>query len=319
MVRDADIAMYRAKQNGKARAVVFDHHMHEQVLQRMQTEHELRRALERGEFAVAYQPLVSVRTGQICGMEALLRWQHPQRGLVPPAEFLAIAEETGLIVPIGRWLLGQACAQIVQWQQCFPGCAPLGISVNLSGVQVRHAQLVADVAHVLRETGLNPAQLALEITEGVVLHHDDGVAATTLHALRDLRVQLHLDDFGTGYASLINLHNLPISAVKIDRTFVNTMEAVPQNSAIVRAIVALSQNLGLDVIAEGVETAVHLAALQAIDCPYAQGYYFSQPLPAAAIDAMLAAPQHWQRDDHRVPTVALPTIPQQKAFPTSVA
>jgi len=319
MVRDADIAMYRAKQNGKARAVVFDQEMHDHVLQRMQTEHELRRALERGEFAVAYQPLVSVRNGQICGFEALLRWQHPQRGEVPPSEFLAIAEETGLIVPIGHWLLQQACAQTARWQQRFPTCAPLGINVNLCGMQVRHAQLVADVAHVLHETGLNPAQLALEITESVVLHHDNGVVATTLRALRDLQVQLHLDDFGTGYASLINLHNLPISAVKIDRTFVSTMDVVPQNSAIVRAIVALSQNLGLDVIAEGVESAVHLAALRAIGCPYAQGYYFSQPQPPAAIDAMLAAPQHWQRDDHRVPAVALPTIPQQKAFPTSVA
>ncbi len=319
MVRDADIAMYRAKQNGKARAVVFDQAMHEHVLQRMQTEHELRRALESGEFIVAYQPLVSLSTGQICGFEALLRWQHGQRGVVPPTEFIAIAEETGLIVPIGRWLLEQACAHIVQWQQRFPSCAPLGISVNLCGAQVRHPQLVAHVAHVLHETGLNPAQLALEITEGVVLHHDDDMVATTLCALHDLGVQLHLDDFGTGYASLINLHNLPISAVKIDRTFVNTMDVVLQNSVIVRAIVALSQNLGLDVIAEGVESAVHVAALRAIGCPYAQGYYFSTPLPPAAIDAMLAAPQHWQRDDHRVPAVALPPIPQQKAFPNSVA
>jgi predicted signal transduction protein with EAL and GGDEF domain len=319
MVRDADIAMYRAKLLGKARAVVFDQEMHAHVMRRLQTENELRRALEREEFDVFYQPLVSLQNGRICGFEALLRWNHPERGLVPPGEFLHIAEETGLMVQIGRWLLRRACAHIVAWQERYPQCAPLGISVNLSDAQVLDPQLITDVAQVLRETGLPPAQLVLEITEGVILDHDDGVVPATLRSLRDLQVQLHLDDFGTGYASLISLHNLPISAVKIDRTFVSTMDAAPENNAIVRAIVALSQNLGLDVIAEGVETAVHLAALRAIGCPYAQGYYFSKPQHAVHAEAMLVASQHWQRNDHYVPKGTLPTIPHQKVFPSSAA
>lgn len=319
MVRDADIAMYRAKWLGKARTVVFDQEMHAHVMRRLETENELRRALERDELDVFYQPLVSLQHGRICGFEALLRWNHPERGLVLPSEFLDIAEETGLLVPIGRWLLRRACAHIVAWQERYPHSAPLGINVNLSGTQVLDPNLVTDVAQVLHETGLNPNQLVLEITEGVILDHDDGVVAATLRSLRELQVHLHLDDFGTGYASLISLHNLPVSAVKIDRTFVSTMDAAPENNAIVRAIVALSHNLGLDVIAEGVETAVHFAALRALGCPYAQGNYFSNPLDAAHAEATLAAHQHWQCDDYYVTKVALPTIPHQKAFPSTAA
>jgi diguanylate cyclase (GGDEF)-like protein/PAS domain S-box-containing protein len=316
MVRDADIAMYRAKLLGKARAVVFDHDMHAHVLSRLQIENDLRRGIEREEFAVFYQPLVSLHNGKICGFEALLRWNHPEHGMVPPAGFLSIAEEAGLIVPIGAWLLQEACRQIAVWQKRYPQYAPLSISVNLSGTQVMYPQLVTQVAQVLRETGLCPQQMALEITEGVILDRD-GMVTATLKSLRELGTQLHLDDFGTGYASLISLHDLPISAVKIDRTFVSTMDEAPKNSAIVRAIVALSQNLGLEVIAEGVETATHLAALHTIGCDYGQGYYFSKPQDAASAEALLATTQHWQRDDHEIPEIALPTIPHQKAFPST--
>jgi diguanylate cyclase (GGDEF)-like protein/PAS domain S-box-containing protein len=316
MVRDADIAMYRAKLLGKARSVVFDQDMHAHIMSRLQMENELRRAIERQEFAVFYQPLVSLHTHKICGFEALLRWNHPERGYITPTDFLSIAEETGLMMLIGDWLLREACRQIAQWQSCYPHLAPLSISVNLAGTQVMHPRLVTQVAQALRETGLAAQQVAFEITEGVLLDRDGRVTAT-LKSLRELGAQLHLDDFGTGYASLISLHDLPISAVKIDRTFVSTMDAAPKNSAIVRAIVALSQNLGLEVIAEGVETATHLAVLHTIGCDYGQGYYFSKPQDAASAESLLSTTQPWQRDDHQMPQVALPAIPPQKAFPTT--
>lgn len=318
MVRDADTAMYRAKALGKACAVVFDQEMHAHVMSRLQTENELRRAIAREEFEVYYQPVVSLHTGRICGFEALLRWNHPERGCVAPSEFLLIAEETGLISPIGDWLLQEACAQIAVWQSRFPHCAPLSININLAGTQMMHPQFVSQVMQVLNEASLPPEQLALEITERVITD-GDGMVKSMLNSLCDLGVKLHLDDFGTGYASLISLHDLPISAVKIDRAFVSAMDAAPQNSAIVRAIVALSQNLGLEVIAEGVETSKQLAVLHAIGCDYSQGYYFSEPQDAVTTEALLSASEHWPHHDHLMPQIALPPISSHKAFPCTLA
>lgn len=288
MLRDADIAMYRAKLLGPARIVVFDQQMHTHIMTRMQIEHDLRRAITHQEFVVHYQALVSLATGHICGFEALLRWYHPDRGVIGPATFLPVAEESGLIVPIGEWVLRQACDQIAAWQTRFPQAPPLWISVNLASAQLMSPGLVPCVADVLHDTRLAADQLRLEITEGVILDRDS-LITTTLCDLHRLGVQIHLDDFGTGYASLISLHRLPISAVKIDRTFVSTMDAATENAAIVRAIVALSHNLKLDVIAEGVETAAHVAALRSIKCDYGQGYYWSRPVIADHAEQLVAA------------------------------
>ncbi len=287
-LRDADLAMYKAKEQGGARHEVFQAAMHAHTVALLQLETDLRHALERDEFVLHYQPIVSLVSGRVVGFEALARWRHPLRGLVQPAEFIPVAEDTGLIVPLGLWVLRDACRQIKIWQaQGVAGDVPLSISVNLSGKQLRQPDLVEQIARILKETAIDPRTLRLEITESVIVENAES-AVTMLARLRALNVQLHMDDFGTGYSSLSYLHRFQIDTLKIDRSFVSNMGQRGENSEIVRTIVTLARNLGIDVIAEGVETEEQLALLRAIGCEQVQGFFFSEPVTAEAAVALIA-------------------------------
>ena len=277
ILRDADTAMYRAKSSGKARYELFDEAMHTRAVTLLRLENDLRRAIERHEFRVHYQPIVSLDTGRVAGFEALVRWAHPERGLVPPGEFIPLAEETGLITEIGRWVLREACHQTRQWQLDSPICMPLTISVNLSSKQLTQQGIIEQITGILDETGLDPCCLKLEITESAVMENTE-VASRILQQLRDLDVRLSIDDFGTGYSSLSYLHRFPINTLKIDRSFINQVGRGDANSEIVRTIVALANNLGMDVVAEGVETEEQLEYLKTLKCAYGQGYLFSKPV-----------------------------------------
>lgn len=286
LVRDADTAMYRAKTEGKSRAVVFDSNMNTQAVNRLELEMDLRRALEKEEFRVFYQPIVTLETRRVCEVEALVRWENPGRGLVPPGDFIPLAEETGLIVPLGLWVLREACVQVRTWQEAQQTGRPLRLSVNVSGRQLQQPDLVAQVAAILEETGLAPSCLKLEITESVMmLDADDTIPR--LHALRALGVCLAVDDFGTGYSSMAYLSSLPIDTLKIDRSFVIKMGRSDDDAAIVRAIVTLAKTLNLQITCEGIETPAQLAQLCSLDCDQGQGYHFSRPVPAADFAALL--------------------------------
>ena len=288
VLRDADTAMYRAKSLGKARYEIFDKTMHGNATDLLQIETDLWRALERKELTLDYQPIVSLRTGRIAGFEALLRWLHPARGIVSPLEFISVAEETGLIVPIGQWVLNQACRQTREWQKHYPDQEPpLHVSVNLSAKQFLQPDLIDQVRLALNSCGLNPASLKLEITESMVMQN---VESTTqmLGQLRALGVEISLDDFGTGYSSLSYLHRFPISVLKVDRSFVSSMTDNHEHLEIVRTIIALARNLKMDVIAEGVETLEQALELRAMNCEYGQGYYFSRALNAESAVRLLS-------------------------------
>ncbi|MBD2740274.1 EAL domain-containing protein [Coleofasciculus sp. FACHB-1120] len=287
LLRDADIAMYRAKALGRARHEVFDMTMHTRAVALLQLVTDLRQAVNRQEFLLHYQPIVSLSTGQITGFEALVRWQHPERGLISPAEFIPVAEETGLIVPIGWWVLREACRQMRVWQT-----QQLTISVNLSSKQFTQPHLAPAIHQILEETGLDPGCLRLEITESAVMENAESAIATLLE-LKKLGVQIYIDDFGTGYSSLSYLHRFPIDTLKIDRSFVGRMSSDSENWEIVRTIITLAHNLGLDVIAEGVETAEQLAQLRTLQCEYGQGYFFSRPLDVVAVETLMAAERQW--------------------------
>ena len=287
ILRDADTAMYRAKTLGKARHEIFDKAMHARAMNLLQLETDLRRAIERDEFFVQYQPIVSLETSHLRGFEALVRWKHPERGLISPIDFIPVAEETGLIVQIGDFVLREACQQMQRWHTIFPSDPPMFISVNLSGKQFAQPDLTSEVATILSETGLNPRTLKLEITESVVMDNIE-TATEMLKQLRSLGVQLSIDDFGTGYSSLSYLHRFPIDTLKIDRSFVTQMSDNNENMEIVRTVVMLAQNLGMDVVAEGVETTEQLSLLQRLGCEFGQGYFFSKPVEASGAEKIIA-------------------------------
>ncbi len=292
LLRSADMAMYRAKAAGRARYEMFDRAMHTDALERLQLETDLRRAVELGEFTLHYQPLVSLRTGQITGLEALVRWKHPDRGLVHPADFIAVAEETGLIVPIGRWVLMEACKQIKEWQKAHPRAEPLTIGVNLSVKQFSQPDLIDQLSQVIETTGVDPSSLRLEITESAII--DKGRLATTiLQAIRELGAQVYLDDFGTGYSSLSYLHGLPIDAIKIDRAFVSSMDTDDKNLRLVRTILTLAEIVGVRAEAEGISTAEQLRELRSLNCAQGQGYLFSAPITREAVHEVLTADPVW--------------------------
>jgi EAL domain-containing protein (putative c-di-GMP-specific phosphodiesterase class I) len=276
VLRDADTAMYRAKALGKARHQVFDKTMHARAMKLMQLENDLRRAIDRDEFTLHYQPILQIATGQIRGLEALVRWQHPERGLIAPGDFIPVAEETGLILPIGRWVLQEGCRQAAAWHEMFPE-NPVDISINLSGRQFSQADLVEQVVSVLRQTKLPARHLILEITESVVMENPESTI-TMLKRLKELGIKINIDDFGTGYSSLAYLQRFPVDTMKIDRSFIARMGQDPENAEIVRTIVALAHNLNMKVTAEGIESAEQLDQLRHLDCENAQGYFLSRPL-----------------------------------------
>ena len=269
---------------------VYDRAMHARALSRLRLESDLRRALDRGGLTVHYQPIVALKTGRICGVEALARWWHPGRGWVAPNEFVASAEETGMIVRLGGRVLSEACRQLRAWTDALPPAAGLGMSVNLSVRQFAHPDLAAQVKGALEESGIDPSRLRLEVTESVLIDNAEAAAAT-LAGLRALGVRVWMDDFGTGYSSLSTLHRLPIDGVKVDRSFVAAVDG--RAARVLAAVVALAQGLGLEVVAEGVEHARQLAELRTLGCDAAQGFLFSRPQDADATLALLAADPAW--------------------------
>ncbi len=288
LIRDADAAMYQAKARGRARFEIFDHAMRARTVERLSVENDLRRALSRQELHVVYQPIVSLRDSSISSVEALLRWEHPTRGTLQPADFIAVAEESGLIEEIGRFVLDSACKQAARWHALSPDSRPLGISVNLSVREFTQRALETTIAAALTESGVEPSSLCLEITESVLLEEPQGVA-DTIRRLSRLGVRFVLDDFGTGYSSLAYLSGLPIDGLKVDQSFVRALGTDERSTAITTAIVRMAQALSLEVIAEGVEAAHQLRALRALRCELGQGYLFHRPLSAEAVGELLVA------------------------------
>jgi diguanylate cyclase (GGDEF)-like protein len=279
ILRDADTALSDAKRAGRGGYCLFDQQMHASAMQRLLMESELRRAIERGELRLLYQPVMSLQTGQLVAAEALVRWEHPQRGSISPADFIPLAEETGLVLPLGQWVLREACRQLRAWQTQVPQLRELAVAVNVSGKQFARAQLPAEIATALEETGLHPRHLKLEITETAIMRTGDPALAE-LNAVRDMGVQFHLDDFGTGYSSLAYLRRMPIEALKIDRSFVAALGTDRTGTSIVQAIVALASALDMRVVAEGVEHKSQADFLRNLGCDFAQGYFYARPLTA---------------------------------------
>ncbi len=286
LIRDADAAMYRAKEKGRNRRELFDAEMRARAVRRLEIERELRHALERDELVLRYQPIVALGSGEVTGVEALLRWQHPDRGLLDPGEFIPVAEDSGLIEPIGRWVMEQACRQTLAWHEERPDARPISVSVNLSARQVTHRDLTAAVSEILARTGLDPEHLHLEITESVLVE-EYGVATATLEALKELGVSLVLDDFGTGYSSLAYLNRFPLDVLKIDRSFTEALGVEAERTAIVEAIIGMARALGLDVVAEGVENEAQASELRRLGCDWAQGFYFARPMAPQQVSNLL--------------------------------
>jgi diguanylate cyclase (GGDEF)-like protein/PAS domain S-box-containing protein len=301
LLRNADVAMYRAKAAGGAAYEIFDREMHTEVVRRLEVETDLRYATDRNEFRLQYQPIVDLATGRVRGFEALIRWQHPQRGLIPPDSFIGIAEETGRIVEIGRWVISAACRQLGEWTRG-EGDPDLYVTVNLSSRQLHQPDLAAHVAAALTDAGIEGRSLKLEITESMVLDNTQHVARA-LRQLKALGVQLFMDDFGTGYASLGYLHQLPIDGIKIDRSFVAPMLSDGKHAVLVESVVALAHGLALQVVAEGVETEPHARRLRELGCDLGQGYFFARPLDAADAARFL------EREPSRGPSPLCPDLP----------
>ncbi len=292
ILRDADTAMYRAKANGKNRYEAFDATMHARAVEALRLENDLRSAIAAGEVRPHYQPIVALDSGEITGFEALARWHHPERGLISPADFIPLAEETGLIAPLGMSVLRQACDQLRAWDKEWPDGRALSVSVNVSAMQFRVATLAEEVREIIVEAGIAPAQLQLEITESALMG-DAAAAVETLRQLKAIGVQLSIDDFGTGYSSLSYLHRLPFDTLKVDRSFVTRMSKDRESRGIVKTILTLAHELGKNVVAEGVETEAHRAALAGLGCEYAQGYLFSKPLDAEGAGRLLSTGPTW--------------------------
>ena len=286
LLRNADVAMYCAKSGGKGRYATFNPSMHDDTLARLELESDLRRALERDELRVHYQPIVSMQSRRVAEVEALVRWQHPARGLIAPADFIPIAEETGLIIPLGHWVLEQACAQAALWHAQFPSDPLLVMSVNLSPRQFQNPDLTAQVTRTLEETGLPPRCLKLEITEGLIMRDVESTIAV-MNRLKALGIKLAIDDFGTGYSSLSYLKRLPLDVLKIDRSFIQGIGEVQADTTVVRAIISLAKSLGLSVTGEGVESAEQAACLNSWDCDRGQGYHFGRPMEVEALTELM--------------------------------
>ena len=291
LLRSADMAMYRAKEAGRSRYEMFDREMHSEALERLQRETDLRYAVERKEFVLHYQPVISLPNGKIAGVEALVRWNHPTKGRVPPVDFIPVAEEMGLIVPLGQWVMEEAIRQVGEWQRMPGGDPELTVGVNVSAKQFSKG-LVKNVAAALEKTGFPPHLLKLEMTESVLIDNTDP-ANETLNELKALGVQVHMDDFGTGYSSLSYLHRLPVDAMKIDRSFVSRMDTDVRQMQLVQTVLLLAANLGVQTIGEGVENIEQLAALRKLACNYGQGYLFSKPLEPEAFLKLLLTNPRW--------------------------
>jgi diguanylate cyclase (GGDEF)-like protein len=289
LIRDADAALYRAKDHGRGGYEIFDEVMRSRVIEHMQTENDLRRALQRQEFVLHYQPVVSLQDGSIQSLEALLRWDHPERGLIGPLAFIPVAEESRLIVPIGRWVIEQACRQAAAWQQLQPDSAPISVAVNLSARQLADPELIAHVEGSIKANGIEPSTLWLELTESTLLD-DASYVERTLGTLKQLGVRLVLDDFGVGFSSLGYLKRLPLSMVKLDRSFVENVTDSPHDAAIVRAVSEMAATIGIGVVAEGVETEEQVRVARDLGCGYAQGFHFAEPVPSSYVERLLAGP-----------------------------
>jgi diguanylate cyclase (GGDEF)-like protein len=292
LLRDADLAMYEAKKTGKACYALFSADLYTQTFQFLQIESALRQALERQEFCLHYQPLVSLNSGSLIGFEALIRWQHSEKGFISPGEFIPIAEETGFIIPLGEWVLREACRQLRQWQQAFPDREHLIVSVNLSSKQLRQPEFMAMLDRILADTGLAGQFLKLELTESMLVDDIERVLQT-LHEIRSRNIQLSIDDFGTGYSSLSYLPRFPINTLKIDRSFTSRMVDDAENLEIVRAIVSLARSIGLEIVAEGIETPQQITQLQTLGCGYGQGYWLSKPLDSQSATKLIAECPQW--------------------------
>lgn len=292
LLRDADTAMYRAKAQGRAKYHVFNPAMHQEAIQLLELENDLRRAVERQEFLVYYQPIVSLITGRISGFEALVRWQHPIRGLVSPTEFIPVAEETGLINAINTWVLQSACHQLSIWQHHPVTPEPLTMSVNLSARLFLQPNLLEQIDRIIYENKINPAYLELEITESVIMENTDAIKII-LQQLKQRQIKLIMDDFGTGYSSLSYLHSFPLNALKIDKSFVKRMHDNKENMGLVPAMIGIANSMGMSAIAEGVETQEQLAQLRSFNCDFAQGYLFSKPIEQQLVLKLLAASPQW--------------------------
>jgi diguanylate cyclase (GGDEF)-like protein len=286
LIREADAAMYRAKDRGRNRYEIYDERMRAQATARLRTDSELRAAIRDGQLRLHYQPIMDLTGGDVHGVEALVRWQHPERGLLGPGEFIPLAEETGTIAPLGTWVLREACRQAAAWHAAHPGRPPVSVAVNLSARQVTNPAIVDIVAQALADTGLDPAALDLEITESVLMEDPESSVAT-LERLKALGTRIVLDDFGTGYSSLAYVRRFPIDILKIDREFVADLIGERADATIVEAVLSMARGLRVDVIAEGVETAQHDAALRALGCRLAQGYHYARPVPPGELELLL--------------------------------